>query len=337
MTATPQPCQRTRKVAMLIFPGLQALDAVGPLEVFSTANRLLERTRPGRPAPYALELLAREATPVRTSSGYDLTPHRSVRDVRGPLDTLLVAGGEGAREARFDPVLLAFLRGQAPRARRVASVCTGAFLLAEAGLLEGRRVTTHWYAYDELADAYPQLRIERDPIFIRDGSIYTSAGVTSGMDLALALVEEDLGKRVALTVARWLVLFLKRPGGQSQFSAPLAQQEAEREPLRELQAWIPEHLGEDLSVAALARRVAMSPRNFARVFAREVECTPARLVEEARLEAARRALEDTDEGVDGVAARCGFASAEVMRRAFLRALYVAPNDYRRRFRGARVA
>jgi transcriptional regulator GlxA family with amidase domain len=335
--ATPRPSERTRKLAMLIFPGLQALDAVGPLEVFATANRLLARLRPERPAAYSLELRAGTAAPVRTSSGYDLCPRGSVRGARGPFDTLLVAGGEGARAARFDPVLTGFLRRQAPGARRVGAVCTGTFLLAEAGLLEGRRVTTHWYACDELAAAYPQLRIERDPIFVRDGSIYTSAGVTAGMDLALALVEEDLGKRIALHVARWLVLFLKRPGGQSQFSAPLAQQEAEREPVRELQTWIPEHLAKDLSVAALARRAAMSPRNFARVFTREVGRTPARVVEEARVEAARRMLEDTDAGVEGVAARCGFASAEVMRRVFLRVLRVAPSDYRRRFRGTRVA
>jgi transcriptional regulator GlxA family with amidase domain len=329
--------ESSRRVAILIYPGLQALDAVGPAEVFATANRLRARTRPGAPAPYAVELVAASRKPVPTSSGYGLVPQRGVRELRGRLDTLLVAGGEGSRSARFDPVLLAFLRRQAPRVRRLGAVCTGTFLLAEAGLLEGRRVTTHWYACDELAAAYPRLAIERDPIFVRDGRVYTSAGVTSGMDLALALVEEDLGREVALRVARWLVLFLKRPGGQSQFSAPLARQEAERPPLRDLQGWIPEHLREDLSVAALARRAGMSPRNFARVFTREVGRTPARFVEEARVEAARRALEDGDDGVAGVAAGCGFASAEVMRRAFLRRIRVTPNDYRRRFRSARVA
>lgn len=326
-----------RRVAILIFPQLQALDAVGPAEVFSVTNRLAAALRPDAPPPYRVELVARDRRPVRTSSGYDLTPHRSVRGLREPVDTLLVAGGEGAREARHDTVLRGWLRRQAPRARRVGAVCTGIFLLAEAGLLDGRRVTTHWFAARELADAYPALQVDPDPIFIRDGGIYTSAGVTSGMDLALALVEEDLGKRISLTVARWLVLFLKRPGGQSQFSAPLAVQQAEREPLRELQRFVLENLDADLSVPALAARVGMSPRNFTRVFAREIGRTPARFVEEARIEAVRRALEDTEDGLEGIAARCGFASAEVLRRAFQRLVRVAPNDYRRRFRGARVA
>jgi transcriptional regulator GlxA family with amidase domain len=216
-------------------------------------------------------------------------------------------------------------------------VCTGAFLLAEAGLLDGLCVTTHWQACALLQRRYPRLRVDPDFIYVREGRIWTSAGVTAGMDLALALVEEDLGRDVALAVAQRLVLYLKRPGGQSQFSAQLAAQRAAREPLRELQAWIAEHPAEDLSVAALARRAGMSPRNFARVFAREVGRTPARFVEEARVEHARRRLEAGDEGVDAVAAASGFGSAETLRRSFLRVLRVGPAAYRSRFRSSRAA
>jgi transcriptional regulator GlxA family with amidase domain len=255
-------------------------------------------------------------------------------NVRGPLDTLVVAGGTGTARALEDRALVGLVKRAAGRARRVASVCTGAFLLAEAGLLDGRRATTHWSACARLAARYPQLEVDPDPIFVRDGRIWTSAGVTAGMDLALALVEEDHGRDVALAVARELVLFLKRPGGQAQFSAQLRAQLAERTALRDLQAWIADHPGAELSVEALARRVAMSPRHFARVFKQETGATPARAVLAARVEAARRRLEDGDDGLAGVAAACGFASAEVMRRAFLRTLGVGPSHYRTRFRRA---
>jgi transcriptional regulator GlxA family with amidase domain len=215
-------------------------------------------------------------------------------------------------------------------------VCTGAFVLAAAGLLDGRRATTHWRSCASLARRYPQITVDADPIFVRDGNIYTSAGVTAGMDLALALVEEDHGREVALHVARELVLFLRRPGGQSQFSAQLAVQAADREPLRELQAWIADHLDQDLSIPALAARVAMSERNFARVFTREVGVTPARFVETARIEAARRRLEESSHGVEAVAAQCGFGTAESMRRTFLRRLRVPPSAYRHRFTSTAV-
>jgi transcriptional regulator GlxA family with amidase domain len=233
---------------------------------------------------------------------------------------------------RNDAALIARLRRVAARPRRLGSVCTGAFLLAATGLLDGRRATTHWAFCEQLAAEHPRIEVDPDPIFVRDGNVYTSAGVTSGMDLALALVEEDHGRELALAVARWLVLFLKRPGGQSQFSAQLSAQLASRAPLQELQAWIVENVGEDLSVAALAARAGMSPRNFARVFTREVGVTPARFVETARVEAARRQLEENGgQGVDGVAFTCGFGSAETLRRAFLRTLRVSPRDYRSRF------
>jgi len=317
---------------MLIFPGFQVLDATGPLEVFARASSVVRERSPRAAAPYELLLVAREAGPVATSTGYSLVASHALTAVRGPLDTLIVAGGVGVLRAGTDRALLRFVARQAARARRLVSVCTGAFLLAEAGLLDGLRVTTHWSACALLQQRYPRLRVDPDPIYVRQGRVWTSAGVTSGMDLALALVEQDLGRDTALAVARGLVLFLKRPGGQAQFSAQLVGQLAGREPLRDLQGWIAEHPEADLSVAALARRVGMSPRNFARVFTREVGRTPARFVEDVRVEAARRRLEEGDEAVEAVAAQTGFGSAETMRRAFLRVLRVNPAAYRSRFR-----
>ena len=321
-----------RRIALVAFPDVQVLDVTGPLEVFGrTARWLQEHGRRTDPA-YTTELLATQAGTIATSSsGLRLVVDRSVQQVRGRIDTLLVAGGIGTRAAMQDRVLLRWLRRMAPRVRRLGSVCTGTFVLAEAGLLDGRRVTTHWRACQTLAQRYPQISVEPDPIFVRDGHIYTSAGVTAGMDLALALVEQDHGHAVALEVARELVLFLRRPGGQSQFSAQLALQAADRTPLRELQAWIVDHPAGDLSVPALAARVAMSPRNFARVFVREVGSSPARFVEAVRLDAARRRLEESSNGIEAVAAECGFGSAESMRRVFLRHLRVGPSAYRRRF------
>jgi transcriptional regulator GlxA family with amidase domain len=303
----------------------------GPLEVFAIASRWL-RHSVGGAAGYEIELLAATAGAVVMSSGLRLVADRSYRAVRGGIDTLLIAGGEGVTTAIGDRALLAWLRRIAPRVRRLGSVCTGTFVLAEAGLLGGCRVTTHWRACAQLAERYPDLSVDPDPIFVRDGKIYTSAGVTAGMDLALALIEEDHGRELALKVARDLVLFLRRPGGQSQFSAQLATQAADREPIRELQAWIVEHVDEDLAVPALADRVAMSPRNFARVFVQQVGVTPARFIEKVRVEAARRRLEESAAGVDAVASQCGFGGAESMRRAFLRTLRVSPSAYRHRFR-----
>jgi transcriptional regulator GlxA family with amidase domain len=324
---------RSRHVLMVAYPGAHALDAIGPLEVFSAAATLGPRAAGEEPA-YTTEVVAVAPGPLRTQSGIGLVASRALGAVRGDVDTLLVAGGLGTAAALEDRALLSGLRRLAPRARRIGSVCTGSFVLAAAGLLDGRRVTTHWMWCRALATRFPNVRVEPDPIFVRDGNVYTSAGVTAGMDLALALVEEDLGRELALQVARQLVLFLRRPGGQSQFSAQLAAQAADRQPLRELQAWIVEHPGGDCSVPALAHRVAMSPRNFARVFLRETGLTPAHYVERVRVEAARRRLEESTDGVDAIAGHCGFGTAETMRRAFLRHLRVAPSDYRVRFRAA---
>jgi transcriptional regulator GlxA family with amidase domain len=317
---------------MVVFPDVQILDVTGPLEVFARTARWLVDHGARREPAYAVELLAARRGIVRSSSGLELVVRRSLAEVRHGIDTLLVAGGIGARRVPSDRALIAWLRRTAPRVRRLASVCTGAFLLAEAGLLDGRRATTHWGACAQLAARYPKVSVEPDPIFVRDGRVYTSAGVTAGMDLALALVEEDHGREVAVAVARELVMFLKRPGGQSQFSIPLMAQTAARQPLRELQEWIGEHPGADLSVATLAQRAAMSLRHFARVFTREVGITPARFVERARVEAARRRLEESPAGMEAVASQCGFGSGEIMRRAFLRTVRVNPAEYRHRFR-----
>jgi transcriptional regulator GlxA family with amidase domain len=325
-------------MVMLAFPEVQILDVVGPLEVFHIATQVLEQTgrsrAQGGDPGYRTELVAPAAGALQTSGGIQIVAQRDMRSLRGEIDTLMVAGGPGTRTVVDDARVIDWIRRTAPRARRVASVCTGTLLLAEAGLTAGKRVTTHWGFAQELARRYPETTVDPDPVYVRDGNLYSSAGVTSGMDLALALVEEDLGRDLALLVARWIVLFLKRPGGQSQFSTQLASQIADREPIRDLQAWIVEHLDEDLSVERLAKRTAMSPRNFARVFTREVGMTPARFVERQRVEAARRKLEESRAGVEQVAAECGFGTAETMRRAFLRNVRVAPADYRSRFQTA---
>jgi transcriptional regulator GlxA family with amidase domain len=324
-----------RRVVFLAFPNTVLLDLAGPWDVFNGANL---SAGPG-PKPYTLELVsaAGEAR-VATAGGPPLVGSRNVESCRGPLDTLLVPaalGFEGGPIDRAGAAALGHLKRLARASRRVVSVCGGAFLLAAAGLLDGRRVTTHWRYCDALARKYPGLTVEPDPIFVRDGNVYTSAGVTAGMDLALALVEEDLGRAAALTVARALVMFVRRPGGQTQYSAALEAQRAERDPLRELLAWAVEHLDQDLSVEAMARKAHMSPRNFSRVFGREMGETPARHVERLRVDAARQHLEQSDTGYGEVARRCGFGSVNSMRRSFLRVLKVAPSDYRKRFRAER--
>jgi transcriptional regulator GlxA family with amidase domain len=308
-----------RNVVVVAFPGVQSLDVAGPTEVFAGAG------------DYQVEVVAPIAGRVSAHSGLVLFAERALANVRGPIDTLVVAGGQGTRAVAGDRNVIANIHRLAQESRRVASVCSGAFLLAEAGLLDGRRATTHWGSCDLLAELYPQVTVEPDPIFVRDGDVWTSAGVTAGIDLSLAMVEDDLGRDVALGVARRLVVFLKRPGGQSQFSVQLAGQFADREPLRELQGWIADHVGDNLSVDRLASEVAMSPRNFSRAFHREVGMTPARFVERMRVDAARRLLEESNASADEVAARCGFGTAETLRRTFLRVVRVTPTDYRHRF------
>jgi transcriptional regulator GlxA family with amidase domain len=308
-----------RRVVIVAFPEVQSLDVMGPAEVFDCAGS------------YSVQVVAPAAEPFEMSNGIRIVPATTLRGVRGPIDTLVVAGGQGTRLAAADESVIRWVRAAAKRSRRVTSVCTGAFVLARAGLLDGRRATTHWEWCDVLAQMHPDVIVDRDAIFVVDDGVYTSAGVTAGIDLALALVEEDLGPRVAREVAQHLVVFLRRPGGQSQFSAQLSALPAEREQLRELQRWVPANVVEDLSVPALAGRVAMSPRNFARAFREETGMTPAAYVESVRVEQARIALEGSDAGVEAIARQCGFGTVETMRRAFHRRLGVGPSAYRNRF------
>jgi transcriptional regulator GlxA family with amidase domain len=313
-------------IVFVAFEGVEALDITGPWEVFHTAGLIA-----GRPPP--LRCLTATGRDVRSNSGLSFRADAAIGELGGaPIDTLIVPGGLGVSGASRDLDLVAAIGAIAATARRTAGVCTGAFLLAEAGLLDGRRATTHWASCERLAERFPAVEVDSDPIFIRDGDVFTSAGVTAGMDLALALVEEDYGAEVALQTARMLVLYARRPGGQTQFSVQLAHQLAEREPLRDLQAWIGEHLDEDLSVGALANRVHLSERQFARVFRRELGVTPADYVEQLRVERARSVLETNASTLEEVAARCGFAGAEVMRRAFQRRIGTSPSEYRLRFR-----
>lgn len=316
-----------RVIEMLAYPRVQLLDVSGPLQVFATANEQV--TDSGGMPPYVLRVVAKDTQSVTASSGLGITTSPLPRS-SAAVDTLIVAGGPGVEAAATDPMLVEWLRRRASQARRVASVCTGAFLLAASGALDGRRAATHWSVCAELARRHPKIRVETDPIFIRDGSIWTSAGVTAGIDLALALVEQDLGRTMALAVARYLVVFLKRPGGQAQFSAALSLQMAEDEfgPLHE---WMNRHLADDLSLAQLADRAGMSERSFSRHYLEATGLTPARAVERLRVEAARRMLSETRQPVKRISQRCGFGSEETMRRSFLRVLAATPQDYRARF------
>ncbi len=301
--------------------GVQSLDVTGLMEVFTGAGR-------HSGDPYDIRTALLDGAPVRTSSGLTLVPDCALAEAEAP-HTLLVPGGNGTRHPA--PRLINWLREHAPRAERIVSVCSGGLLLAEAGLLDGHRATTHWSVCDHLARTYPAVDVDPDPIFVRDWQIATSAGVTAGIDLALALVEEDHGRDTALTVARHLVVFLRRPGNQAQFSAQLAVRTAWREPRREVQQWISEHPDGDLSVENLAERARLSPRHFARAFQPETGTTPGRYVERVRLEHARRLLEDTADGVGQISRACGYGTPEAMRRAFVKALGTAPAEYRRRF------
>lgn len=315
------------RVALLVFPGVQMLDVVGPMDVFSEANCQL-----GNATRYELQIVAPTAETITASSGMRFLPDASIAETIDPIDTLLVAGSPRIREYEDSAELIAWLVKQSRHVRRLGSVCSGAFLLAAAGLLTGRRATTHWNSASRLARTYPNVQVEADHIFVKDGPIYTSAGVTAGMDLGLALVEEDHGRGVALRVARELVMYVKRPGGQSQFSLHLAAQVSERSPMRDIQEWILGDLSRDLSVDALAAQCGMSERNFSRVFKRETQTTPADFVEIARVQAARRILEESDTPLKKVASSCGFSDQNSLRRAFMRQVGVTPIEYRQRFR-----
>jgi len=316
-----------RIVEILAYPAVQLLDIAGPLQVFASANEIAARR--GDAPLYAPRVVSAAAPVVIASAGLGLVA-AGLPPARAAVDTLVVAGGPGVHAAAADPALLAWVRARARRAQRVASVCTGAFLLAAAGLLDGRRAATHWMHCAELARRFPTIRVEADPIFVRDGAIWTSAGVTAAIDLALALVEEDGGRALALAVARHLVMFLKRPGGQAQFSTVLSLQGAE-DRFGALHSWMTTRLTGDLSLSALAERAGMSERSFSRHYAEATGITPARAVERLRVEAARRLLSDTRLPLKRIAVRCGFGSEETLRRSFMRLLAATPQNYRARF------
>jgi transcriptional regulator GlxA family with amidase domain len=316
------PKTKPRRIVVVAFERAQLLDIAGPAQVFATAAEL--------GGDYAVTVVSPHGGVITTSSGIGIAT-APLSAAGRPIDTVVVAGGPGVRRALGNRALVARLKQWSTRARRMCAVCSGAFLLAEAGLLDGKRAATHWSACRELQERYPTVRVEPDPIFIRDGTIWTSAGITAGIDLALALVEADLGHDAAMQVARWLVVFLKRPGGQSQFSATLSAQAAADDGLGALHGWMAAHLDADLRVERLAARAGMSPRTFARVYAAKRGTTPAKTVERLRVEAARRALEDGGAPVKLIAHRCGFGDHERMRRAFVRQLGVSPSEYRQRF------
>jgi len=321
-----------KTIAIVAYEGAEILDTVGPVEVFDLVNRGMREAGSCERA-YDIRLLASEAGPFATSSGVQLIADAGWNDYSGGIDTLIVVGSpdEYLNRALADRRLIEWLKRTGGGVRRLVSVCTGAFLLAEAGLLEGRRATTHWLDLERLRKEYPGVMVEADAIYVRDGSVSTSAGVSTGMDLALALVEEDCGRKVAMAIARRMVLFLKRPGGQAQFSTLLRAQMAVEGSLGPLLTWLDENVQLRLSVEELAERVAMSPRNFARRFVRETGMTPARYLDQIRLQRAIRHLEDTSCPMETVAGESGFASAEQFRRVFRRRMGITPNDYRERF------
>jgi transcriptional regulator GlxA family with amidase domain len=334
----------SRRILVLAYPQVDLLDLAGPIEVFHVAN-LVSSVPEGKPLnphllarrsaeddPYRIETVSSQGKgPVKTGSGVCILPNLKLDEVKGGVHTLIVPGGE-PDEAMADENLKRWLRKKSKTLPRLVSVCSGALILAAAGLLDGRRATTHWLSEDFMKTEFPKVRVEIDPIYIRDGNILTSAGSTAGMDLALALVEEDLGRAMAIKVAQFMIMFMRRQGGQSQFSAILKGQAAEKRSIRDLLTRIPQTLAEDLSVERLARLSNMSVRNFSRVFLREVGVTPACFVENARLEGARRLLEESEKSLDQIAEDCGLGSADSLRRVFRRRFGTSAKEYRDHFK-----
>jgi transcriptional regulator GlxA family with amidase domain len=311
----------TRKIVVLGFPGVQALDVVGPFEVFTRATLL--------GAAYDVVLVSSHGRPINSATGLEFATAR-LPDLAEPLDTVVLPGGDGVTDARADVDLINWIRAAAPTTRRIVSVCTGAFLAAEAGLLDGRRATTHWAYARRFREEFPAVDVDPEPIFVRSSEkVWTAAGVAAGIDLALSLVDDDHGTDAAQAVARWMVLYLRRPGGQTQFAAPVWMPRARRTSIRDVQEAIEAKPGDKHNVAELARRAAMSPRHFTRLFTEDVGEAPRAYVERVRTEAARRLLEETDDTVATVAARCGFGTVETMRRNFIRRFGMSPDQYRR--------
>ena len=316
-------------IDFLLFPDALGLDITGPLEVFNTASAVIMRNHQ-RPSAYDFRCVAANRGAVRLSSGLEIVASATFEDQHS-ADTLVVPGGIGARQVSHDPVLINYIQERVPRVRRILSVCNGAYILAEAGLLEGKKATTHWMVAPELASRYPNVQLNPDAIFTIDGNIYTSAGVTAGIDLALAVVEEDHGPSVALEVSRLLVLYFRRPGSQSQFSAPLEAQAAAGKRFAKLHRWLLTNLHQPVSVEKMAEYAAMSPRNFARVFKTTTGTTPNKYLETLRLDRARELMTAGDPSLDRIAEACGFGRAERLRRAFLRRFKVTPSQYRLHF------
>lgn len=333
VTRNGSTARAPRRIVFVAGPETEILDLVGPLQVFARASDMHCRENPGARPIYVVEVVSVSGSRSLTANcGLRFIADRTFLQTRGKIDTLLVAGGDAIERNEIGSEAVRWLKKTAAKCRRVGSVCTGAMLLARAGLLDGRRATTHWNWCQTLIKRAPRTDVDPDPIFVRDENIYTSAGVTAGMDLALALVEEDHGSRLVLQVARNLVLYLRRPGGQSQFSAALSLQATDRKPLRELESWVLDNLNKPLTVPVLAQRVAMSARNFARVFSKEMKTTPAKFIERLRVEAARRRLEESQNSMETIASECGFANVNSMRNVFQRALKIPPGQYRRHFR-----
>lgn len=328
MTNQHQP---SRRIAMLMFEQAQTLDITGPLEVFSEANRHQQALFPEQGQTYELVTVARHAGTITTSSGLQLQAEYSIENFDEELDTLLIAGGAGVRQALQDPAVIAFLQRYLGRARRIASICTGAFLLAATGALNGKRATTHWRHASHLQQLHPDIAVQPDAIYIREDKIYTSAGVTAGIDLALALTEEDLGKNTALSIARELIVFLQRPGGQTQFSQFLQNQTTADEDFSELSNWLLANLDKRINVESMAHQCSLSPRHFARLFQQKMRVTPAKYLEHMRLEKARLMLEQGQTSLKSVIRQCGFSSHEQMRRCFQRHLHINPQDYGKHF------
>jgi transcriptional regulator GlxA family with amidase domain len=330
---------RSRRIGILVYPGCDSVDVCGPADAFYFADAFLPRFGRSGESGYETIILATTPGPVPTLCGIQLVANRSYHGFEEGLDTLIVVGGVvTVEQACADPALLVWVRAMAPKVRRLASICTGAYILAAAGLLNHRRVTTHWMFADALAATYPLVAIDSSLLFARDGNIYSSGGITAGIDLALALVEEDHGCEIALATARMLVVFPRRPGGQSQFSGHMNWGEIKPRPdIAQLEAWMLGNPGADLTVPSLADRMGMSPRNFSRLFHSETGKTPAQFAERVRADAARLQLEQTNTPVELIAEQCGFGNAERMRRTFQRLFNFSPQDYRERFRSTLLA
>lgn len=328
----PTLIPQTRTIVMLVYPECELMDVSGPMSVFNFANYALLLTGKSNKPVYKLTIAADSIGPVKTSSGICIVADQSIENVMDGIDTLLVAGGQIIDHAIHDERICHWLIQMAPRVSRLASICTGAFILAECGLLKNRKATTHWLYSHAFASQYQDVQLECEKIFVRDGNVYTSGGVTAGIDLALSLVEDDWGWNIASMAARSMLIFMRRPGGQSQFSSYIFNEAKTRKDFRELQAFIASNPGADLSVEKLAEHMSMSSRNFSRIFYQEVGITPAKFVERVRLEAARNMVLQTDLPIDNIAVNCGFSRPEQMRRAFYRQLNVSPHEYRSNFK-----